>query len=231
MLDHLALQVWMFEHGTQPPELKPELPKLKPLGAKSSLSGVRELKLLELKPLTLELKPLELEPQPPQAHAGSLDQPFTGSWGLCLRSWGGLGPHVGDLGPLLGLCRRSWVALGDAVWVPGLILEPMLAVLVRFWALCWWSWVLCRRSWAALGLHIASLGPLLGDVAEKCKENCYLENVLISRAGAGSAASGAVLGRSQTLCCCLEPLLEPMLPAWGRSWGLCSRPRGPCSRS
>ena len=70
----------MPEHESQPPELKPEHTKLKPREAKASVSGVRELKPLELKPLTLELKPLELKPQPPQAHARSLDQPLTGSF-------------------------------------------------------------------------------------------------------------------------------------------------------
>ena len=74
MLDILALRLWMPEHEPQPLELKPEPPKLKPPGAEASVSGVLELKRMELKPLTLELKPLELKPQPPQACARSLDQ-------------------------------------------------------------------------------------------------------------------------------------------------------------
>ena len=80
LLDHLALRLWMPKHDPQPPELKPEPSKLKPPGAKASVSGVRELKPLELKPLTLELKPLVPKPQPPQAHARSLNQPLTGSF-------------------------------------------------------------------------------------------------------------------------------------------------------
>ena len=47
------------------------------------------------------------------------------------------------------------------------------------WAVLGRSWGLCGRSGA-----------------EKCEEHAYLENVLISRAGVRSAASGAVLGRS-----------------------------------
>ena len=73
------------------------------------------------------------------------------SWGLCWRSGGGLGTYVGDLGPLLGLYWRSWAALGPAVCGPGPLLEPMLAVLSRFWGLCW-------RSWAALGTYVGGLG-------------------------------------------------------------------------
>ena len=80
MLDHLALRLWMPEHEPERLELKPEPPKLKPPGAEASVSGVRELKPLELKPVTLELKPLELKPQPPEAHARSLDEPLTGSF-------------------------------------------------------------------------------------------------------------------------------------------------------
>ena len=126
------------------------------------------------------------------------------TWGLCWRSWAGLGTYVGGLGLLLG---------------------PMLAVLGR-------SWGLCGRSGA-----------------EKSEEHGYLENVVISRAGARSAASGAVLGRSWTLCwrswaapgayvAGLGPLLGPMFTILGplfailvRSWGLCSRSWGLCWRS
>ena len=46
------------------------------------------------------------------------------------------------------------------------------------------SWSLCGRSGA-----------------EKCEEHSYLENVLISRAGARSAAWGSVLSCSWSLCC------------------------------
>ena len=71
-------------------------------------------------------------------------------------------------------------------------------------------------------------GPLLGPIvavlgcssglcgqsgAEKCEEHGYLENVLISRAGARAAAWG--IG--------LEPLLGPMLAILSRSWALCWR--------
>ena len=84
--------------------------------------------------------------------------------GLCWRSWGALGTYVGDPGPLLGPYGRSWAALGASVPGLGLLLERMLAVLGRSWALCWRSfsalgpmlailgrsWALCWRSWAAL---------------------------------------------------------------------------------
>ena len=57
LLDHLAPRRLMPELEPQAPELKPEHTKLKPREAKASVSGVREVKPLELKPLTLELKP------------------------------------------------------------------------------------------------------------------------------------------------------------------------------
>ena len=98
-------------------------------------------------------------------------------------TWAALEAYVGDLGPLLGLYGRSWAALGVYVGGPGPLLGPMLAVLGRSCALCWWSW-------AALGAY----------VVEKREEHGYPENVLSSRAGARSTASGAVLGRSWTLC-------------------------------
>ena len=62
LLDHLVLRLLMPEHEPQPSELKPEHKKLKPPEAKASVSRVRKLKPLELRPLTLELKPLELKP-------------------------------------------------------------------------------------------------------------------------------------------------------------------------
>ena len=46
------------------------------------------------------------------------------------------------------------------------------------------------RSWRLCGL----------SGAEKCEEHSYLENVLISRAGARSAALGSVLSCSWSLC-------------------------------
>ena len=115
--------------------------------------------------------------------------------------------YVGYLGPLLGPLLA--------------VLEPMLAVLGRSWDLCW-------RSWAGLGADVGGLGP------KKCEEHGYLENVLISRAGARSGAWGAVLRRSWGLCWRswvalgpsvggLGPLLEPTLAILGRSWNLCWR--------
>ena len=65
-----------------------------------------------------------------------------------------------------------------------------MAVLCRSWGLCW-------RSWAALGTFVGGPGP---SWAEKCEEHSYLENVLISRAGARSAAWGSVLSCSWSLC-------------------------------
>ena len=70
--------------------------------------------------------------------------------------------------------------------------------------------------------------------AEKREEHGYLENVFISRAGARSASSGAILGRSWGLCWRswaalgayvggLGPLLGPILAVLGRSWALCWR--------
>ena len=141
------------------------------------------------------------------------------------RSWAyvcGPGPL---LGPMMAVLGRSGPVLGPPVCGPGPLLGPMLAVLGRSWALCWWSW-------AALGVY----------VAEKCKEHGYLENVLISRAGARSAASWAVLGRSWILCwrswgppgayvAGLGPLLgpmfailAPMLAVLGRSWPVLGSP-------
>ena len=99
------------------------------------------------------------------------------------------------------------------------------------------------RSWA----YVDGLGPLLGPKlavlgrswslygrsrARKCEEHGYLENMLISRAGARSAAWGSVLSCSWGLCCRswaalgtyvggLGPLLGPMWAVLGRSWSLC----------
>ena len=113
---------------------------------------------------------------------GLCERSWGRSWGLCWwsgpllglsgRSWAGLRDHVGGLGLLLGLCRRSEVALG--IYFGGLwrLLGPMMAVL------------------CALGAY----------VVEKYEEPGYFENVIIFGAGARSAASGAVLGRSWILC-------------------------------
>ena len=101
------------------------------------------------------------------------------SWDLCWRSWAALGPLWAVLGPSWGLYRRSWLHLGS-------------------------SWDLCWRYWAALGPPLAVLGrawSLCGRSGiEKCQEHAYLENVLISRAGARSAAWGSVLSCSWSLC-------------------------------
>ena len=85
---------------------------------------------------------------------------------------------------------------------------PVCVVLGRFGGLC-------VRSWAALGAY----------VDEKYEEHGYFENMLISRAGARSAASRAVLGRSWTLCwrswAALGAYvgdLGPLLGLYGRSW-------------
>ena len=105
---------------------------------------------------------------------------------------GRLGAFVGGPGPSWVrssvLCWRSWSALGAIFAVLGL----MLAVLGCSWRLCW-------RSWRLLGPLLAVLGRL---GLEKVEEHDYLENVLISRAGA---------------------LLGPMLAVLGRSWSLCWR--------
>ena len=66
----------------------------------------------------------------------------------------------------------------------------MLAVFGGSWGLCWWSWRL-------VGHVLAVLGRLGLKVVE---EHDYLENILISGAGARSAAWGAILSRSWGLC-------------------------------
>ena len=97
------------------------------------------------------------------------------------------------LGRSQGLCGCSWAvleslfvvlgrlgsALGCYVGDLGLLLGPMLAVLAARWPL-----------WAVLG----RLG------LKKVEEYRYLENVLISQAGARSAAWGVILSRSWGLC-------------------------------
>ena len=132
------------------------------------------------------------------------------SWGLCWRFGGGLGTYVGDLGPprallaALGpLLGRSWALLGCSwrllgrSWPPLGCSWPLLAgswpLLGRSWPVLGRSWSLCWRSWRLLGPLLAVLGRL---GLKKVEEHEYLESMLISRAGARSAASGAVLGRS-----------------------------------
>ena len=105
---------------------------------------------------------------------------------------------------MLAVLGRSWAYVGGL----GPLLGPKLAVLGR-------SWSLYGRS-----------------RARKCEEHGYLENMLISRAGARSAAWGSVLSCSWGLCCRswaalgtyvggLGPLLGPMWAVLGRSWSLC----------
>ena len=96
------------------------------------------------------------------------------------------GCYVGGLGPLLGFMLA--------------VLGLMLAVLGRSGSVCW-------RSWRLLGPLLAVLSRLGLKTVE---EHHYLENVLISRAGA--AICGLGVG--------LELLLEPMLVVLVRSWGL-----------
>ena len=151
----------------------------------------------------------------------SIDGRSRSSRGLRWRSWAALGAYVGSLGPLLGPMLAVLGPLGTHVGGLGPLVGLMLAVLGRSWVLCW-------RSWVALGAY----------VAEKCEEHGYLENRLISLAGARSAASGSVLSRSWGLCARswvalgayagglgpyvdgLGPLLGPMLAVLGRFWCL-----------
>ena len=108
----------------------------------------------------------------------------------------------------MDLCWRSWPTLRAYVGGIEPLLRPMLAVLGR-------SWGLYGRS-----------------RARKCEEHGYLENMLTSQAGAGSAAWGSVLSCSWGLCCRswaalgtyvsgLVPLLGPMRAVLGRSWSQC----------
>ena len=138
-------------------------------------------------------------------------------WGCSWGSVGGPGPL---LGPMLAVLGCSWASAGS----PRSLLGPILAVLGCYWGLCW-------RSWAPM---LAVLGRSWGLCGRKYEEHVYFENVLISQAGARSAASRAVLGRSWTLCWRswaalgayvgdLGPLLVPMLAVLGCSWGLCWR--------
>ena len=104
------------------------------------------------------------------------------------------------------------------------LLGPMLAVLA------------CLRP--LLGPMLSVLGRSRGlcgrSGAEKCEEHGYLENMLISRTGARSAAWGSVLSRSWGLCWRswaalgayvggLGLLLGPKLTVLGRFRGLSGR--------
>ena len=170
------------------------------------------------------------------------------SWGLC----GGLQPLSGPMSPVLGF-------LTGYVGGPGVLLGPLLAVLGRSWGLCSRPWVALGpllavpgRLGPTLWCYVGGLGSLLGPMlavlaalgasiggpgpswAEKRRRTLLLYNVLLSRAGARSAASGcglgplldsllAVLGGSWGLCCRSLGALGPMLPVLGRSWDLCWR--------
>ena len=118
------------------------------------------------------------------------------SWGLCWRSGGALGTHVGDLelllglygrswaalgasigglgctwaalGPMLAIFARSWASLGAAVCGPGLLSELMLAVLGRSWGLRW-------RSCAALGAYVSGLRPKNAKNMATLKTCLFLE--------------------------------------------------------
>ena len=145
---------------------------------------------------------------------------------------------MGGPGPLSGPLRAVLDRLGSALrcYVGGLgsLLGPMFAVLGFMLAVLGRCWGRCWRSWRLLGLLLAVLSRL---GLKKVEEHDYLENVLISRAGARSAAWWAVLSRSWGLCWRswaalgayvggLGPLLGPMLAVLGRSWSLCWRSWG-----
>ena len=142
---------------------------------------------------------------------------------ICGWSWTALRASVGGPGPSWCLCWRSWAILGP-------LLGAMLAVLGRSWGLCWRSWASCWRSWGVCWRSWRLLRPLLAVLSslalKKVEEHDHLENVLISRAGARSAAWRAVLSRSWGLCWrswgalgsyvgYLGPLLESMLEVLG----------------
>ena len=100
-------------------------------------------------------------------------------------------------------------------------------------SLCWRSWAALGAYVGCLGAYVGGLGPFLGPMwavwSAKCEEHGYLENVLISRAGARSAAWGSVLSRSWGLCWrswavlgpyvgSPEPLLGPMWAVLAALW-------------
>ena len=128
------------------------------------------------------------------------------SWAPCWRSWVALGAYVRGPGPSWGLCWRFRAVLGP-------LFGAMLAVLGRSWDLCWWSWPLLGPLLAVLG----RFGP------ENVEEHGNLENVLISRAGARSAAWGSVLSRSWDLCWRSWAAFVPYVVGLGPLLDLCWR--------
>ncbi len=159
--------------------------------------------------------------------------------GPMLAVLGRFGPYVGGLGPLLEPMFAVLGPLGTYVGSLRPLLGPMLAVLGRSSGLCWRSWValgthvgdprpswdLCWRSWPTLRAYVGGIEPLLRPMlavlgrswglygrsrARKCEEHGYLENMVISRAGARSAAWGSVLSWSWGLCCRSCAALGPL---------------------
>ena len=176
---------------------------------------------------------------------GPLGVVLGGSQGLCGWSWaapmasvGGPGPLSGPLWVVLGrsqgLCGRSWVVLGPLLAVLGRlgsalrchggglgpILGPMFAVLGLMLTVLGRSWALRWRSWRLLGPLLAVLGRL---GLKNVEEHDYLEHVLISRAGARSAALWAVLNRSWSICWRSWAALGTYVGGLGTSWGLSGR--------
>ena len=164
---------------------------------------------------------------------GPLGVVLGSSQGLGGRSWAALRAYVGGPGPLSGPLwavlgrlgafvggpRLSWVRS----WVPCWRSWAALGVNVgRSWAACWRSWGVCWRSWRILRPLLAVLRR---HALKKVEERDHLENLLISRVGARSAAWRAVLSRSWGLCWRswgalgayvgdLGPLLESKLAVW-----------------
>ena len=128
---------------------------------------------------------------------GPLGVVLGSSQGLCGGSWAALRAYVGGPGPLSGPLWAVLGRLGAFVGGPG----PSW---VRSWGLCWRSWASCWRSWGVCWRSWRLLRPLLAVLSrlalKKVEEHDHLENVLISRAGARSAALGSVLSCSWSLC-------------------------------
>ena len=105
----------------------------------------------------MELKSLELKRQPPQAHAGSLDQALTRSfcysWLLLGRSW----PVLGRSWPLLAVPGRSWATLGPLLGALGHPWAALRSLLLDLGPILG----LDARSWVALGDAACGPGPLL----------------------------------------------------------------------
>ena len=121
--------------------------------------------------------------------------------GLCGWSWAALSASVGGPEPLSG---PVWAVLASfeafvgglgslrsalRCYVGGLgpLLGPMFAVSGLMLAVLGRSWGRCWRSWRLLEPLLALLGRL-GH--KKFEEHDHFENVLISQAGARSAAWG-----------------------------------------